>query len=430
MEPVKILCLEHFWIKLRPMNKAIPILLLLCLSLSGILVAQTAGREDMKVDSSRIKFEDEVITGAERYDLYINKLKGKRVALVANQTSMVEGDHLVDKLLELGVEVKRIFSPEHGFRGGADAGATVKDAVDVKTGINVRSLYGKNKKPTPADLHNIDVVIFDIQDVGVRFYTYISTMHYVMEACAENNVEFWVFDRPNPNGFWVDGPVLQKGLKSFVGMHPVPLVHGMTVAEYARMINGEGWLKDGMKCKLEVVTCVGWDHNDYYQLPIPPSPNLPNMTSVYLYPALALFEGTVISVGRGTDFPFQVFGSPYLQAGNFEFTPSSRPGATSPKYEGMVCRGFDLRSFGRTYLFDYRKLYLSWLYVAYNNSGNKSEFFLKNNFFDLLAGNRKLRQQIKDGVPEQKIRKSWEKDLSQFMKIRKKYLLYDDFSGK
>lgn len=379
------------------------------------------------LEKNRSKSDHEVIVGAERTELYLPYLKTKRVALVVNHSSLVFDQHLVDYLIKSGVDIKRIFAPEHGFRGEADAGEYIPSTIDSLTGIQIRSLYGTNKKPTPADLREVDVLVFDIQDVGARFYTYISTMHYAMEASAENGVEFLVLDRPNPNGFYIDGPVLQKGTESFVGMHPVPVVHGMTVGEYAKMINGEGWLAGRVSCKLSVVEVVGWDHSDFYQLPVRPSPNLPNMTSIYLYPSLALFEGTNVSIGRGTDFPFQVFGSPYLNAGLFEFVPTPKPGAMNPKHHGMTCRGIDLRPEGAWSVVQNRSINLEWLILAYNNTYNKEDFFLKNGFFDLLSGNRKLHQQVVNGTSPDKIRKSWTKELEDFQSIRSKYLLYPDF---
>ena len=294
-------------------------------------------------------FSDEVRVGAEDVPSYLPLIQAKKVAIVANATSVVKGTHLVDTLLTLGVEVKRVFAPEHGFRGKADAGEHVNDEVDAATGLPIISLYGKNKKPSKEQLTEIQAVVFDIQDVGVRFYTYLSTLHYVMEACAENDIPLIVLDRPNPNGFYIDGPMMESGFESFVGLHPVPLVYGMTIGEYAQMINGEGWLANGASCDLTVVKCQAYDHEILYELPIPPSPNLPNMSSVYLYPSLALFEGTVVSVGRGTDFPFQVVGHPDFEPGPFRFTPAPNEGAKYPKLEGVKCKGLDLREYGTFY---------------------------------------------------------------------------------
>lgn len=360
-------------------------------------------------------------------ELYLSLLKGKSVAIIANHTSMIKNTHLVDSLLVLGVDVVKIFSPEHGFRGSADAGEHIKNYKDKKTGLPIISLYGKNHKPKSSDLKGIDIMIFDIQDVGIRFYTYVSTMHYAMEACAENKVQFLILDRPNPNGFYVAGPVLHKKFKSFVGLHPVSIVHGMTMAEYARMINGQGWLKNSVKCELLHILCEGYSHKDYYELPVKPSPNLPDMASVYLYPSLALFEGTVVSVGRGTDKPFQIIGHPNLQNAKFTFTPHSVQGATNPPYNGIKCYGYNLSVFGKIIIRSYENIYLYWLTGTYKDTPEKKSFFLKNGFFDLLSGSATLRQQIVDGVDEEEIQKSWEKDLQKFKKIRKGYLLYPDF---
>ena len=367
--------------------------------------------------------EQRVIPAAERTETYLPLLSGKRVALVANQTSCIGETHLADSLLSLGVGLVRIFSPEHGFRGHAGAGEAVESGIDIKTGLPVVSLYGPHKKPTAEDLSGTDIVLFDIQDVGVRFYTYISTMHYVMEACAENNVEIIVLDRPDPNGNYIDGPVLEKEFASFVGMDPVPVVYGMTIGEYARMVNGEGWLKDGEKCNLRVVPCLHYDHSTPYVLPVAPSPNLPDQQAVRLYPSLAFFEGTVISAGRGTPFPFRVFGAPSLEAGDFTFTPHSTPGvALHPKFMDQTCRGKDLRQYepedGQ-----WDRIELQWLIWAYRNYEEKGEFF--NAYFEKLAGTASLRRQIEEGLPEDSIRLGWAPGLEKFRKIREKYLLYE-----
>jgi len=367
----------------------------------------------------------QVITGAARTGEYLSLLKGKKVAVVANQTSMIGKTHLVDSLLSLGIDIKKIFSPEHGFRGVADAGEHLDDYNDVKTGLPVISLYGKHRKPLIEDMEGLDIVLFDIQDVGLRFYTYISTMHYMMEACAENNVDFLVLDRPNPNGFYVDGPVLDSALRSFVGMHPVPVVHGMTVAEYAQMINGEGWLKDSLTCNLKCVKCENYTHKTYYDLPVKPSPNLPNLRSIYLYPSLCFFEGTCMSVGRGTDFPFQIFGHPDYPDTGFSFTPRSIEGAANPKYKGKVCNGVDLSHIPFDLVHDNRRLVLDWLIDAYSSMKNTKDFF--NAYFDKLAGNSALREQIIAGKNKWIIYASWKKDIEDFKNKRKKYLLYKDF---
>ncbi|OPZ98952.1 MAG: hypothetical protein BWY70_01102 [Bacteroidetes bacterium ADurb.Bin408] len=369
--------------------------------------------------------KDDVKTGAECTAQYFPMLKGKRIAICCNQTSMIGKAHLVDSLIKAGFDVKKVFAPEHGFRGDAEAGAIIGNYTDKQTGLPVISLYGKDYKPKASDLNDVDVVIFDIQDVGARFYTYISTMHYVMEACAENKKTCLVLDRPNPNGFYVDGPVLEKELKSFIGMHPVPIVHGMTIAEYAQMINGEGWLKNGIKCDLKFVKVDNYNHTYFYILPVKPSPNLPNMNAVYLYPSLCLFEGTVMSIGRGTDKPFQVIGHPDFKIGTYTFTPESRPEAKEPPCMGKKCKGYDLTDFAELFIKNYKQIYLFWLMGAYENMPNKDKFF--NSTFDKLAGTALLKKQIIEGVKEEDIKKSWQPALDNFKKIRKKYLLYTDF---
>ncbi|HOY32056.1 MAG TPA: DUF1343 domain-containing protein [Bacteroidales bacterium] len=369
---------------------------------------------------------NDVKVGAERTDIYFPWIKSKKIAVVANHTSMIKNTHLVDSLVSAGFDVKKVFCPEHGFRGEAEAGEKIGNTVDVKTKLPVISLYGKNKKPKTEDLNGIDVVIFDIQDVGARFYTYISTMHYVMEACAENNKLCLVLDRPNPNGYYVDGPVLEKEFTSFIGMHPVPIVHGMTIAEYACMINGEKWLNNGIPCQLKYVTVTNYDHNHFYQLPIKPSPNLPSMEAVYMYPTFCLFEGTCISVGRGTDRPFEIIGNPLLDSTGFSFTPQSIPGmAQNPMHEGLICQGYDFHNYAKNYIKGYGKLYLFPLLELYKQLKDKTEFF--NNSFNLLAGTASLKQQIISGATEDDIRKSWQPGLEKFKNIRKKYLLYTDF---
>lgn len=367
-----------------------------------------------------------VRTGAERTELYAHYLMKKKIAVVANQTSMIDKTHLVDSLISLGVKIKCVFTPEHGFRGIADAGEHILNELDDKTGLPIISLYGENYKPSSADLEGIDIIIFDIQDVGVRFYTYITTMHYVMESCAENKIEFLILDRPNPNGFYIDGPVLVKELKSFVGLHPVPIVHGMTLAEYAKMINEEFWLKDSLQCSLKYILCQGYDHSTFYQLPIKPSPNLPNMLAIYLYPSLCLFEGTNVSVGRGTDKPFQMLGSPGFLIKKFNFIPQSTQGAKHPLYEGKTCYGTDLSTIDPIMFRNEKKINLEWLMVFYNNTRNKRKFF--NSFFYNLSGTYKLKEQIINAVNIDTIRASWQQELVEFKKIRKKYLLYPDFT--
>jgi len=368
---------------------------------------------------------DRVAVGAERVGDYLPLLTGQRVGVVTNQTGRIGNAHLVDSLLSLKVDVVKVFAPEHGFRGEADAGEHVKDQRDTRTGLPLVSLYGANKKPTAAQLADVDVLLFDIQDVGVRFYTYIGTLHYVMEAAAEHGKRVVVLDRPNPNGFYVDGPVLDKAHASFVGMHPVPLVHGMTVGEFAGMINGEGWLKDGVRCDLAVVPCAGYDHGTFYELPVRPSPNLPNMAAVYLYPSLGLFEGTIVSVGRGTERPFQVIGYPGNPVGRHTFTPVPMPGAKDPPHKGKICTGFDLGEYGSFQSRMDRRFRLHWLIDLYHNAPDKSGFFTP--FFDKLAGGPDLRKRIIAGEDEERIHASWQPGLKAFMEVRKKYLLYQDF---
>lgn len=366
----------------------------------------------------------DVKVGAERMDLYLADLKGKKVALVMNQASLVKKTLLVDTLTSLGINVTKIFTPEHGFSGAADAGASVKDSK-YKSKTDIVSLYGDHNQPTANDLSNVDVVVYDLQDVGVRFFTYVSTLHYVMEACAENNKELIVLDRPDPNGCYVDGPVLDPKNKSIVGVDPIPIVYGMTPAEYARMVNGEKWLKDGKQCNLQCIPVASYSHKDLYQLPVKPSPNLPTMASVYLYPSLALFEGTVISVGRGTKTPFEIFGAPQLQNASYSFTPESMTGATDPPYKGQKCMGYDLSDFGNILMKNYQKIYLFWLKGCFKNYPDKTKFF--NSYFSELAGTDKLEKQIEKGASDDEIRASWEPALSNFKKIRKRYLLYQDF---
>lgn len=365
-----------------------------------------------------------VVCGAEQTDVYLPLLKEKRIALIVNHTSLIGATHLLDSLLAHQVKVVKVFAPEHGFRGDAEAGAHIASGVDTKTGIPVISLYGSKKKPDATDLKNIDLVIFDIQDVGARFYTYISTMSLVMEACAENSVGFMVFDRPNPNGFYVDGPVLEPKHSSFVGMHPVPVVHGMTVGEYATMVNEEGWLANGVKCRLHVVRMKNYTHQTLYQLPVKPSPNLPDMTAVYLYPSVCFFEGTFMSLGRGTNRPFRIIGHPDYTPGNEIFMPVRTEGASlNPPFKDQVCRGFDLSYLSDSVLIQ-KQLKLQPLLDAWSFFKENPKFF--NNFFNTLAGNATLRRQIESGMSEKEIRDSWQNDLERFKKIRAKHLLYAD----
>jgi uncharacterized protein YbbC (DUF1343 family) len=374
----------------------------------------------------KIVHEGEVLTGALQTKAYFPLLKGKRVGVVANHASRLKETHLVDTLVASGIQVRKIFFPEHGFRGNEDAGQNLKSYQDPQTGITCISLYGKDKKPSAQDMASLDIVLFDLQDVGVRFYTYISTLHFVMEACAENKKPLIVLDRPNPNGHYIDGPVLQTQAKSFVGLHPVPVVYGMTIGEYAQMILGENWLSGGKKCSLKVIPLKNYDRNDFYQLPVRPSPNLPNMASVYLYPSLCFFEGTIVSVGRGTPKPFQQFGYPGMKSNGYTFKPVSTPGASlDPPYKGEECSGFDVSFYGDMYMKYSRKLYLFWLLETYKNSGLKEKFF--NPYFRNLAGNDVLKEQIMSGKSEEEIRKTWASDLQKFKEVRKKYLIYPDF---
>jgi len=360
------------------------------------------------------------VSAAMQTNDYLPFIEGKRVGIVGNQTSIIGETHLVDTLLSLGVDVRKIYTPEHGFRGTADAGAKVNSGKDEKTGIPIVSLYGKNKKPTPEMLQGIDIILFDLQDVGVRFYTYISTMSYVMEAAAENNLPVIVLDRPNPNGFYVDGPVLKSENKSFVGMHQVPVVYGMTIGEYAKMVNGEGWLKNGVTCDLTVIPMRKYNRKAIYELPVKPSPNLPNWESVYLYPTLCFFEGTNVSVGRGTETPFQIYGHPDLR-GSYTFTPKSTGGASKPLLEGQRCRGENLLEFAHDYARNANQLHLEWIIEAYQQLKDKGFF---KDYFRLLSGDKQLQRDIEKGKSADEIRASWEDDLEAFKAVREKYLLY------
>ncbi len=385
-----------------------------------------------------------VITGAERMAVYLPMLKGKAVAVFANQTSMVKNTHLVDTLISGGINVVKIFGPEHGFRGDADAGEQVKDAKDKKTGLPIISLYGNHKKPTKDDLKGVDVLLFDIQDVGVRFYTYISSLQYYLEAALENHIPLMILDRPNPNGFYVDGPVLDMNYKSFVGMQPIPIVYGMTIAEYAWMIAGENWLSPEANAinaynitteptvdtpfHVMYIKCKNYDHNTRYELPVMPSPNLKSMQGIYMYPSTCLFEGTVISEGRGTDKPFQKFGHPTLPKKLYAFTPKPNAGAKNSKCFYQKCYGWCIDGSKEKVLKTLdNKIQLKYLLEAYQLFPGKDSFFLKNNFINKLAGNNILMQQVKDGKTEEQIRESWESELDKFKTIRKKYLLYTDF---
>lgn len=364
--------------------------------------------------------KSEYVSAAMQMEDYLPLLNGKHVGVVANQTSIIGTTHLVDSLIARGIEIKKIFTPEHGFRGAADAGAKVNNGKDEKTGISIISLYGKTKKPTPEMLQGIDVMLFDLQDVGVRFYTYISTLTYVMEACAENHIPVIVLDRPNPNGFYVDGPVLKSENQSFVGMHQVPVVYGMTIGEYGKMVNGEGWLKNGVRCDLTVIPINNYNRNAIYELPVKPSPNLPNWESIYLYPTLCFFEGSIISVGRGTDTPFQIFGHPNMR-GEYSFTPQSKSGASKPLLEGQRCRGENLVDFAHGYAYNDNQLHLDWIINAYNQLSDKGFF---TNYFRLLSGDKQMQRDIENGLSADEIRASWKHEIDDFKEIRNKYLIY------
>jgi uncharacterized protein YbbC (DUF1343 family) len=357
----------------------------------------------------------ELVLGAEKINEIINSINNKNVAIVANQTSVAKNTHLVDTLTSLNQNIMLIFSPEHGFRGEADAGENIKDGVDTKTGIPILSLHGKHKKPTKESLENIDIIIFDIQDVGARFYTYISTLHYILEAASEQGIQVIVLDRPNPNGHYIDGPILEEKYKSFVGKHPIPIVHGMTIGEYAKMIIGEKWIEQN--CNLKIIKMENYNRENIYDLPIKPSPNLPNKKAINLYPSLCLFERTTISIGRGTDYPFQHFGAPFLE-NNYSFTPVSGEGSKYPKHENKICFGIDLR-FQKKIL---NSINLDWIIECYNKSSEKENFFTLN--FDKLAGTDKLRLKIISGMSAEKISETWKEGLVEFQKIREKYLLY------
>ena len=389
-------------------------------------------------DSSNIKIQKNktIKVAADRTSQYIPLLQGKNIGIVSNQTSVLKvleraevapnimgskevTHHLVDYLHNYnGIKVQKVFSPEHGFRGKADAGEHVSDGTDVKTGLPIVSLHGKNKKPTQKQLEVLDAVVFDIQDVGARFYTYISTLHYVMEACAEAKIPVIVFDRPNPNGHYVDGPVLEIEHKSFLGMHPVPLVYGMTIGEYAQMINGENWLKNDLKCDLIVIPLENYTHDSEVHLAIRPSPNLPNDHSINLYPSLGFFEGTTINAGRGTEFQFQRYGAPFFPSTDFTYTPEPNFGSKYPKHKGKVCNGVDLSTEEKL-----SSIKLNYLIDAYNKTPKKEKFFGAT--FTIHAGTEKLQQQIEQGLTAKEIHDSWQSDLDAFKKTREKYLIYD-----
>ena len=423
-------------------NRVFPIIIVIVLvliSCGNKTNSDSATNSEIRNESEfTTRLDDSIIIGANRIGVYIPLLKGKRIGIVANQTSTMSvmerkaidastmgskmtSYHLVDYLNNYGgITVSKVFAPEHGFRGKADAGELLKDGVDTKTGIPIVSIYAKNKKPSPEQLANLDIVIFDIQDVGARFYTYISSLHYVMEACAEAGIPMLIFDRPNPNGHFIDGPILEPEHESFVGMHPIPVVHGMTIGEYAKMINGEGWLKDKIACDITVIDMQNYTHDKNYNLPIKPSPNLPNDQSINLYPSLCFFEGTNVNAGRGTSRQFQIYGSPYLDKTvyTFKYIPSPNEGSKYPKHDGVLCYGEDLSKHEKM-----NKLDLGYLIRAYQNSIDKKVFF--NDYFTTLAGTKSLQSQIEAGMSEEDIRATWAKGLEAFKTTRSKYLIYD-----
>jgi uncharacterized protein YbbC (DUF1343 family) len=384
-------------------------------------VLEPTEEQELREEKSAYRTFNDIVLGASRMHLYLDSLRGKRIALVANQTTAIGNTHLVDSLLSLGIQVVKVFSPEHGFRGNADAGEKIGNYADAKTGIQIISLYGNNKKPHPEQLADVDFVIYDIQDVGVRFYTYISTLHYVMEACAENNRTLIVLDRPNPNGHYIDGPIREEKHKSFIGMDPVPIVYGMTVGEYALMLNGENWLEKGAQCPLWIVPCKHYMHKSKYVLPIPPSPNLRSEVAINLYPSLCFFEATTVSVGRGTEKPFEVYGHPKFPDNGFSFTPVSSYGAKSPLWENTLCYGRELTNSLRRRTYE---INLTYLMEARSFLGDSIPFINAASFFDRLAGTSNLREQILAGKTESEIRDSWKEGIENFKMIRQKYLLY------
>lgn len=397
------------------------LIVLACLFSIGSCQSQKKEHDSNTSKSEKTK-SDKIVVGANQTNSYLSLLKGKTIGIVANQTSVIFNEygftHLVDSLNSLDINIQKVFAPEHGFRGKADAGEHITSGKDTKTGIDIISIYGNNKKPTNDQLKGLDLVVFDIQDVGARFYTYISSLHYVMEACAENNIPMLILDRPNPNGHYIDGPILEPEHKSFVGMHPIPVVHGMTIGEYAQMINGQNWLNNGVQCKLNIIKCKNYTKDKTCSLPIKPSPNLPNDVAINLYPSLCFFEGTNVSAGRGTEHQFQIFGSPFLNKTEFTFTPKPNEGSKHPKHENEICFGSDLSKHKPL-----KQLNLGWLIQAYNESLNSDVKFW-NNFFVKLAGTKQLQEQIVNGKTEQEIRATWQDGLQKYDEMRKAYLLY------
>ncbi|NNC69869.1 MAG: DUF1343 domain-containing protein [Flavobacteriaceae bacterium] len=408
---------------------------LVLISLTGMISCKSQTSKSISKEDMNDSVKKEVIVGANHTEKYLPLLKDKNIGIVANQTSVLFKEkknisshtqphqdlgytHLIDSLLANGVQIKKVFAPEHGFRGKADAGEHIKDGKDAKTGLPIISLYGKNKKPSKEQLQGIDLIVFDIQDVGVRFYTYIATLQYVMEACAEAKIPIVVLDRPNPNGHYVDGPILELKHRSFLGLNPIPLVYGMTIGEYANMINKEGWLANNLTCDLTVISLENYIHQTPYSLAIRPSPNLPNDMAINLYPSLGFFEGTTINAGRGTEMQFQVYGAPFFKTSDFSYTPQANFGAKYPKHKGKRCYGTDLRNEERL-----SKVDLKWLVDAYKRTPKNEKFFGPT--FTAHAGTTKLQEQIEADLSPEEIRNSWNSDLEMFMKIREKYLLYD-----
>ncbi len=377
--------------------------------------------DEIKYDAYGMERLPNLQLGNARMDLYLDSLRGKRVAIVANQSSLLGDDHLVDTLLSLGIQIQKVFAPEHGFRGTADAGEKVWSHKDPVTGLPIVSLYGSNKKPRADQLYDVDIVLFDIQDVGVRFYTYISTLHYVMEACAENNKPLIVLDRPNPNAHYVDGPMLEKDQTSFIGMHPVPIVYGMTIGEYALMVNGEFWLHNNVTCQMYIVPCRNYTHKTKFEIAIPPSPNLRTDQAINLYPSLCFFEATTVSIGRGTERPFEMYGHPSFRKTSFTFVPMPTTGAKDPLWQNRTCNGYDLGSSQNKRMYE---LNLNWLINARDQLGDSIDFINQRNFFDRLAGTTQLRSQLKAGLGAKEIKETWKTGIQSFLKTRQKYLIY------
>lgn len=388
----------------------------------------TPPQKNVSTQSANAK---QLLTGADQTEKYLHLLKGKRIAILGNPTTVIGTTHLVDSLKLLGINIVKVFGPEHGFRGNASAGVKVEDEKDPATGIPIISLYGSKRKPSKEDLSNVDLMVFDIQDVGCRFYTYINVLADIMEACAENDKEVLILDRPNPNGYFVDGPVLDMKLKSGIGKFPIPITHGMTIGEFAKMINGEGWLPRGLQCKINIIPVANYTHDTYYVLPVKPSPNLNTQQSIMLYPSTCLFEGTVLNYGRGTYYPFTIIGAPKLKGKyEFSFTPVSIKGMSeTPLYMNEVCYGIDLRNYDINILLKEKKINIQWIKELYAAYPEKEKFFdytvsKEIGNIDFRTGDSKFKEQIKNGVPEEEIRKSWEPALSQYKEMRKKYLIY------